>query len=95
MSIYPGITGTYSPDAWQRAQLMTDGQITDRLLMACDGIAPTVSRAEEMKAHRYSVRTCIYHYRQVVGRWDAKTVAFRLDAVRQAVRLYWRAKEAV
>lgn len=36
MPTYPGITGQYSPAAWHRAQLMTDGGITDSLLAQCE-----------------------------------------------------------
>lgn len=36
MPTYPGTTGHYSPAAWHRAQLMTDGQITDGLLAQCE-----------------------------------------------------------
>ena len=36
MTTYPGITATYSDDAWARASLMTDGRITDGLLAGCE-----------------------------------------------------------
>ena len=38
MSIYPDIEGTYSPDAWRRAALMTDGRITDDLLRLAEDL---------------------------------------------------------
>lgn len=36
MPIYPGIAAAYSDAAWHRAQLMTDGRITDGLLAGCE-----------------------------------------------------------
>lgn len=34
--VYPGVMGLYSDAAWDRADLFTDGRITDAILIGCE-----------------------------------------------------------
>ena len=80
MPTYPGITGTYSPVAWHRAQLMTDGQITDRLLAGCEAavaaggdwrVEPPRLTAEQIARQRVTLlRNLLRTQRDVV--WTAE-----------------------
>ena len=56
MAVYPGVTATYSPAAWHRAQLMTDSQITDRLLAGCE--AAIEAQAADPHRHERNLRQC-------------------------------------
>jgi hypothetical protein len=52
MSIYPGIEGTYSPEAWRRAALMTDGRITDDLLRLAEDLVQHEREQQEAAARK-------------------------------------------
>lgn len=67
MTTYPKITGTYSDAAWRRAELFTDGRITDGILAGCEtqieaerALRPT--RADLVKA-RDAAADAVRHYR--------------------------------
>jgi hypothetical protein len=50
MPIYPGVTGTYPPEAWRRAALMTDGRITDDLLRLAEDLVQHEREQQEAAA---------------------------------------------
>ena len=45
--VYPGVTGLYSDEAWARAELFTDGHITDGILQSCEFQVDLQKQAEE------------------------------------------------
>lgn len=63
---YPGITGHYSPAAWRRAELATDGRITDGLLAGCEA-AIEAARTDPHR-HERNVRQC----REMVAHDEAR-----------------------
>lgn len=56
MPTYPGITGHYSDAAWRRAELATDGRITDGLLAGCEA-AIEAERTDPYR-HERNLRQC-------------------------------------
>lgn len=86
MPTYPGIAGTYSAAAWHRAQLMTDGRITDGLLAGCEAavsaggdwrVEPRRLTAEQIARQRVTLlRNLLRNQRDVVWRAERELERF-------------------
>jgi hypothetical protein len=50
MPIYPGVTGTYPPEVWRRAEMLADGEITDELLRLAERLVQYERKLQEAAA---------------------------------------------